>query len=86
LNASWSAAAMRANTWMIPSAGRQRSPSTSSISGSANSASPTPNGTPKHSASRLDFTNASSSASPRSRTTQIAGYSVLVTTWSTRPV
>ena len=43
------------------------------MSGSANSASPTPNGSPKLSASRLDFTNASTSASRRSRTAQIAG-------------
>src|SRR3954471_7009271 len=43
-----------------------------------------PTGTPQSSARRLDFENDSSSASRRSLTAQIAGYSALVTTSSTR--
>ena len=61
----------------------QRSPNTKCTRSGANSATPSPNGTPHIRASRFDLTNASSSSSLRCLTAQTAGYSVWVTIEST---
>ena len=73
LNPMWLMAATRPKTSRSPIAGRQRSPIPKWTSSEANSAIPTPNGTPHMSASRFDFTNASNSSSVRSFTRQMAG-------------
>ena len=68
---------------MIGTAGAQCAPIPKCTRSLANSETPTPNGMPHSSASRLDFTKLSNSRSRRSRTAQTAGYSVDARIWST---
>ena len=83
LKPSWSDAAMTPKAWRTGMAGDHRAPRPKWMMSAAKSETPSPKGMPHMSARRLDFTKTSYTRSARSRTAQIAGYSVCVTMPST---